>query len=297
MNFFYFSNRQKIGISVLLFLIVILFAAGEALPYFMKKDFYTDEKFMAEVEAFKKSLQDIQIQKKQNPQRIVKETIVLSKFDPNILDSIGFRKLGINAFTTARILNYRSKGGKFRQPHDFAKIYGISESQFNELLPFINITEIQKDFKTSRFSDKHTNKSVEEQKPLIVELNSSDTTELKKIKGIGSVFAQRIVKYREQLGGFANKEQLKEIKGFTQEKFDEVEQFIRVDAGLIKKIHVNKASVERMKAHQYINFYASKAIYDKRREIGRLSSQEDLTSLKDLPEETLKKVLPYLSFE
>ena len=50
-------------------------------------------------------------------------------------------------------------------------------------------------------------------KPLMVELNSADSTTLQLLHGIGPAFARRIVRYREKLGGFSNKEQLLEVYG------------------------------------------------------------------------------------
>ena len=45
----------------------------------------------------------------------------------------------------------------------------------------------------------------------LVELNTADTTILKKVPGIGSTFARRIIKYRELLGGFYDVSQLAEV--------------------------------------------------------------------------------------
>ena len=51
----------------------------------------------------------------------------------------------------------------------------------------------------------------------LVELNMADTTTLKKVPGIGPVFANRIVKYRNLLGGFYAVSQLREVYGIDEE--------------------------------------------------------------------------------
>ena len=297
-NYFYFSRGQKIGIAVLLCLIVLLLAANRLLPGMMKKENRVeDSSFLQEVAAFKASLKDKEVveYKKKNdfPEK------KLFKFDPNALDSTGFVSLGIRPKIARNIVKYRSKGGKFRQPHDFSKIYGLSESQFNELLPYIVIAEEVKRAEGVREGQGvDFEKKEDAEKPvLLVELNAADTAELKKIRGIGPVFSCRIVEYREKLGGFADKNQLKEVYGIKPEIYDQIEEYVSVDTQTINKIPINTASVERLVKHPYLRFYAAKAIYDQRRKLKKLTSADDLKNLKDLPEETLEKILPYLSFE
>ena len=53
----------------------------------------------------------------------------------------------------------------------------------------------------------------------LVELNTADTTILKKVPGIGSTFARRIMKYRELLGGFYDVSQLAEVYGIDEERY------------------------------------------------------------------------------
>ena len=288
-NYFYFSKGQKIGIIVLFVLVLLMVILNELVPFCTKHKTEEDKIFMTEVQQFKSSLKDKQEKKFQDEKKYeIKSKLFV--FNPNTLDSAGFVSLGIKPKIAHNILSYRAKGGYFKNASDFLKIYGIRKEKFEELFPYISIpTQERKD--TIKIQRKETKKTI------IVELNSCDTTQLKELKGIGSSFAERIVKYRHILGGYANKEQLKEVYGLTSEKYDEIEKFIYVDTTFIKKIAVNKASVERLKSHKYINFYAAKAIYEQRKKLGKLSSKDDLRNLKDLPEQTLQKILPYISFE
>lgn len=59
-----------------------------------------------------------------------------------------------------------------------------------------------------------------------VELNSADTTELKRLKGIGSVLSARIVKYRDKIGGFQSVDQLRRIYGLSEETYLQIEPHI-----------------------------------------------------------------------
>gem|GEM_PF-6410755 len=59
-------------------------------------------------------------------------------------------------------------------------------------------------------------------KVVYLELNGSDSASLRKVKGIGPVFAARIVKYRDALGGFKSKEELRKVYGMTEEAYAEI---------------------------------------------------------------------------
>ena len=292
-NYFYFSQTQKTGVIVLLCLIVVLIAVSQSLPHFTKQKWTEDAAFMQEAAQFKASLKDI------SPRTFHERTTNfqeknLTVFNPNTLDSVGFISLGIRPRVAQSIIRYRERGGRFRTPEDFAKIYGISESQFNELRPYIVIPAENQRVQQPRTAPERREFKRE---TIIVELNSADTTELKKIRGIGSITANRIVERRERLGGFVDIEQLKEIRGITPETFDGVAEFVTVDASQITKIPINKSTIDELRAHPYLNFRTAKAIYEQRKNLRKLLSRKDLENLPDLPPETLEKILPYLSFE
>ena len=77
----------------------------------------------------------------------------------------------------------------------------------------------------------------------LVELNTADTTILKKVPGIGSTFARRIMKYRELLGETTIAENREEGSFIWDNYFDEEEQineydltlFIREEEGLYRR--------------------------------------------------------------
>lgn len=82
---------------------------------------------------------------------------------------------------------------------------------------------------TDRSSHGNVRSVHNEYESLRIELNSADTTELKKLRGIGSKLSQRIVKYRTKLGGFSSKEQLRSVYGLSEETYQQIETHIWVD--------------------------------------------------------------------
>lgn len=127
----------------------------------------------------------------------------------------------------------------------------------------------------------------------LVNLNKADTTELKKIPGIGSGIARMIVNYRNRLGGFYKVEQLREINLDASQLLS----WFSIDEAEIQKIPVNKSSVDRLRNHPYINFYQAKAIVEHRRKHGNLQSLKPLVLYEEFKETDLERIAHYLSFE
>ena len=128
----------------------------------------------------------------------------------------------------------------------------------------------------------------------VLELNSVDTTELKKIPGIGSGYANRIVKYRELLGGFYSVEQLQEVYGMYEELYDKIAPFLTVNAEAIDRLPINDLSLERLRKHPYINFYQAKAIVELRKKKGKISDMQELKLFEEFSKEDWARLEFYL---
>jgi DNA uptake protein ComE-like DNA-binding protein len=306
-DFFYFSKSQRIGIIVLIVLIVLAMTANYTLKYFFPVTEKDGKAFLSEVEAFKKSLVSRDSLLKAERQRQYEErykkyppyptfkkdnSYLLFTFDPNTVDSATFVRLGIKSFIASNINKYRKKGGWFKTPADFGKVYGLTPEKFSELEPYVSIHEKKLTKSDSLFLRQKTIK-----KELMVELNSADTSLLMQVTGIGRGYAKGIVRYRQLTGGFVSVDQLSEIYGMRPENLDIIRPHCMVNTELVRKIKVNSAGVERLKGHPYINFYQSKAIYELRRKKGKLKNISDLKGLPEFTPENLAKIEPYLSFE
>lgn len=298
-DFFYFSQTERRGIIVLIALIVLV----TALPYFSSSREASptaDETFEKEYASFLAS------QKERKQAREMKEihryrprTATLTPFDPNTTDSVGFLNLGLPPWMAGNILRYRKKGGIFRQPEEFKKIYGLSEEQFTTLLPYISIGEAfamnRKD--TSRLYTRQPKQDRTQtfKHPIgtVLDLNLADTTELKKIPYVGSGIARMIVARRKQLGGFCRIEQLEEL----HLQVDSLRPWLSVRSNETKRFNLNKVSVERLKNHPYFNFYQAKAIVEYRRKKGRLNSLNELKFFDEFTPQDLERMAPYVCFE
>ena len=223
-----------------------------------------------------------------------KKTAKLFKFDPNTLDVDGWQTLGLSLKQSQSIINYTKKGGKFYKAEDLKKMYTISPKMYAKLLPYINIAD-----QHSGFSKKYTpfeKKEYVKKAPVIVDINKADSAQLDEIKGIGGAFANRIIKYRERLGGFYKKEQLLEVYGLDADKYAEIESQISMSSVPLKQVNLNTATFNDLKSNPYLSYKQINAIIQYRKQHGNYSSIEDLNKIVILNQQVIDKIAPYISF-
>ena len=126
-----------------------------------------------------------------------------------------------------------------------------------------------------------------------VDINIADTNMLKRVPGIGSHYARKIVDYRERLGGYVSVNQLDEIEGFPLQ----AKRYLRIDSmARVQRINLNSLGVNELRRHPYMNYYQARAIVDYHRTHGRLKSLMDLRLLRDFPPEVIQRLEPYVEF-
>ena len=219
-------------------------------------------------------------------------------FDPNIADSSTLVHLGFKPWQAKNMVKYRAAGGRYRKPEDLKKLYGMTDSMYQALTPYIYIAREEVD---SVAVDSLRKDSLprwkEENKDTILNLRTADTVELKMIHGIGSYRARQIVRYREQLGGFVSVEQVLEAKGMENVDADSLLAHFWIDSVKIEPMNVNSVGVQRLSRHPYLRFEQAQAIYELRRKKIRLDSIQQLQQIECIPAETLEKIAPYLNFD
>lgn len=224
--------------------------------------------------------------------------IRMEVFDPNTADSSTLVHLGFKPWQAKNMVKYRAAGGKYRKPEDLKKLYGMTDSMYQALTPYIYIAREEVD---SVAVDSLRKDSLprwkEENKDTILNLRTADTVELKMIHGIGSYRARQIVRYREQLGGFVSVEQVLEAKGMENVDADSLLAHFWIDSVKIEPMNVNSVGVQRLSRHPYLRFEQAQAIYELRRKKIRLDSIQQLQQIECISAETLEKIAPYLNFD
>ena len=223
----------------------------------------------------------------------------LSAFDPNTADSTLLLSLGLQPWQVRSIYRYRAKGGIYRQPSDFARLYGLTVKQYKELLPYIHISdeykpaaEVYGRTDAVRSGRDTLRYPVKLQPGQYVTLDDADTASLRKVPGIGRYYASRIVRYRNDLGGYVSVAQLSEIEGIPEAALS----YFKVTGGAVRKLNLNRLTLNELKHHPYINFYQARRIIDYRRLKGPLHSIDDLRLLKDFSQRDIERLRPYVEF-
>jgi len=291
-DFFYYSKSERRAVFVLLVLIA-LFVLGIV--------FSPQPEIPLTTEVVEKDSFEIKTKEVEKEMPIV----ALRPFDPNLADSLELSGLGLSSFVVRNVLKYRAKGGRFHTPASFARVYGLTEEKYKELEPYIRIST-SPHRKTSVAKKSPVEKRIERKDTVsvvkktfkypegtLVNVNLADTNELKKIPGIGSGIARTIVNYRNRLGGFCSLEQLEEIDYITPEML----KWFKLEEISLRKLNINQAGLDKLRAHPYLNFYQAKVILEHRRKKGKITSLSQLALYEEFTEKDLKRLSAYIQFD
>ena len=130
-----------------------------------------------------------------------------------------------------------------------------------------------------------------------VELNQCDTSDITRIPQFGSKRAQKIVEYRNRLGGFHSLEQLHEIYILQNVDLAYCEKYFTINPSLVKKIKVNLMSYNELKLHPYFDAYLAKTVVSYREKNGKIRNLAEFQKITHAYQELMDKLAPYLSFE
>lgn len=325
-DYFNFSRKERIGIIAVIIMIVITWFLPRLISPFAKgKTLVGDTSWIAQL---KKLARTDSLKIKTNEQRNLynenkefvsknneendfsfqkstnsyfsKGKIELFYFDPNTLSPEGWQKLGIKNKTIRTIQNYLSKGGHFYKPGDLEKVYGLHRDEFERLAPYIRI-----EHKETKRSEDYTSRSAESIKSQpgkvsgysVIDINTADTAAFISLPGIGSKLAARIVNFRDKLGGFYSIEQVKETFGLPDSSFQKIKQYLKLENSSLRKININSATVDELKAHPYIKFNIANPIVVYRNEHGAFSKVEDIKKVMAVTDDVYRRIVIYLTID
>ena len=321
-DYFSFNSGEQRGLIILLGLMLLSVLVNLFLPSFFPEKEFDIRPFQKEVEEFMASVEKADsikaLQTKMKPFKkyedddpVDLERFLASPyyFDPNEMSEEQWIELGLGSKIANNICRYREKGGEFRDKKGFSRIYGMSDSIFAILEPYILIKEKaseKKSWKKSPTSDHSKSGVLSEAKEsgssftkyvpdtVMVELNSADSISLLGLHGIGPAYASRIIKYRQLLGGFINTHQLLEVRGMDSVRYQQFSYQLKVDTLQIRKLDLNTVSFKEMLRHPYFEYYLVKAVFNYKDEIKAFDSVEQLRNIPVMYDELYDKVSPYL---
>ena len=220
-------------------------------------------------------------------------------FDPNTIPTEYWQRLGLREKTIHTIQNYLSKGGRFRKPEDLQRVYGLFPDEYERIAPYIKFETTDETDKFKTFTDKQPVVNFPAKTYAshytIIEINAADTTAFIALPGIGSRLAARIVNFRDKLGGFYSVAQVGETFGLPDSTFQKIKQYLKLENSSIRKININTATVDELKAHPYIKWGLANPIVAYRNEHGPFAKVEDIKKVMAVTEEIYDKIAPYLT--
>ncbi|GIV34215.1 MAG: hypothetical protein KatS3mg031_1750 [Chitinophagales bacterium] len=313
-EYFTFTTSQRNGIIVLLILIVLLVITSLLLPVIIRPDEADFSRFRAEIEAFERQ----SVADNGQPHRVEQKEVALFYFDPNNLSEDAWKQLGLPDKIVRTIMSYRARGGRFYRKEDLKKIYGMQDTFYVRLEPYIQIATPEDDEEAREVMDPfdHTVKKDEkadrqswklkrgwtgatapaQPRPTPIDINTADSADLVSIHGIGPVLSKRILRYRERLGGFIHIHQLLEVYGIDTAKFPSLAAQLYADTTQVRKMHINYAGYDELARHPYIGAALARVIVNYRTQHGPFTSRNDLLNMYVMHDSLLQKIEPYLLF-
>jgi competence protein ComEA len=305
-DYFQFTKKERHGIIYIISIIIALIFLPLLFPFFTKEETLDTSKFEKEIAQLKvdssskkmysysrnKSETDFFPSEKYAPEN----KGALFYFDPNTASVKDWITLGIREKTANTILKYISKGGKFYKPEDLKKIWGLSETDVNRLIPYVSIKKDESKFtrfEENKYPEKvsFTGKNLNSK----IDVNIADSNAFISLPGIGSKLAKRIISFRDKLGGFYSIEQIGETYLLPDSTFQKIKSQLIVSSKATKKININSASVDEMKSHPYIRYYIANAIFQYRKQHGNFQSVEEIKKIMTVTDEIYNKAFPYLT--
>jgi DNA uptake protein ComE-like DNA-binding protein len=228
-------------------------------------------------------------------------------FNPNTITDEEWISLGLSAKQTKVIRKYLSKGGSFKKPTDVLNFKFVKEELWNELIPYIvidtpnfsktNSYTFTKDTSAAAVAQKAQEKAeklIEFRKNLNFEFNTCNRYNLKQLNLIDSITIEKLIRYKNGLGGFVNLSQLYEIEGIDTTNFAKLKSHLTLDMMSLKTININNCSVSQLSKHPYLSYNMATALVNYRNAHGKYTQMADLKKCMAMNDNLLKKIAPYL---
>jgi competence ComEA-like helix-hairpin-helix protein len=276
-----FTRREKRGSWILLFLILVL----SILPKFFEQATEPLSFVLTEEEAeIKTQFERIKKERKNRPKFRYTENkssyqrpLPTEAFDPDTMSMASWQKLGLSERQSEVLISYRNRIGGFYNVNQLYDAYVLDSIRVNEWKPFLVFNK---------------KKPIEKK----LEINSATREQFMELKGIGEKLSDRIITFRDKLGGFVSVDQISEVYGLSPETFDQIKSKLTVDATKIRGLNINELDVKSLAQHPYVSYNMAKLIVSYREQHGPYQKVEDLLNSKGIEPQDVKKIEAYVIF-
>jgi len=203
-------------------------------------------------------------------------------FDPNYLSAREMYRLQFPEIWIDRILQFKRADGYIENESDFQRMCADDTAMYRALRPHL------------RFRHAPMRREPPVASISTTDLNLASESDLTRIRGIGTVLAGRILKFRDALGGFVSPDQLFEVYGLDSNVVGNVLEKFELKRE-VRLLNINEANREELQAHPYISYQMAGALVKYRKMHGTFSEVTELHELYSWKPGAIEKLLPYLT--
>ena len=312
-NYFQLSTGETYGFWCLIALITLLLGVNQLLQHEARL------RYKEQSPAFKRKVEQFLAQQRQKESTKTPRTATSAEekqpvyfpFDPNSVSVQELEKLGVRSKLAHTIINYRDAGGQFHQKSDLKAIYGMTDSTYQRLKPYVRLPDQERnagkadtsatrqaqlasasDTSYAEDSQGQSREAMPKVAPLAI--NQADSAALTQLHGIGDFFASEIVDRRHRLGGFTRYKQLLAIYNFDSAKLEQVKPQLTLDSNSIDQLSLKQDSFEAFLRHPYLDYPQVKAIFNYTDRVDTVQSVSALREEQIIGHEAFEEISPYL---
>ncbi len=286
---FIFNKQERSGIFFLLLIVLVLLVSH----FFVKIFPYESESTIALNGLVAEEIENLKTLSAQ------KEASTFYPFNPNFISDAKGYALGMSPKELDRLYQFRSADKFVNSAKEFQEVTGISDSLLNYISPNFKFPEWTQ--KSDKQFSKNKNLVVRSRnKPhahteIRKDLNTATAEDLKKIYGIGEKLSNRIIKFRDRLGGFLVNEQLYDVYGLESEVvIRTLEKFTVLKQPEVQQININTASAEQISQLIYISYELAEDIVFYREDNNGITTFDELRNIDSFPSEKMERIALYL---
>jgi DNA uptake protein ComE-like DNA-binding protein len=225
----------------------------------------------------------------------IKDTVKIYPFNPNFITDYKGYTLGMSVKEIDRLHTFRSLNKYVNSKEEFQNVTRINDSLLKVIAPYFKFPDWVKANK-KEYTKKPFPKTSKEVSIKVRDINLVTAEDLKIISGIGDKLSERIIKFRDRLGGFLVNEQLYDVYALDAEVVDRaLKRFQVLNPPQVKRININSASSKEIASLVYISYTVADKIVEHRELNGGFKSLDQLTNIDGFPSEKLDRIALYLS--
>lgn len=222
---------------------------------------------------------------------IRRDTTAMRHFDPNTATFDELLELGLSKHEAVSLLKYRAAGKVFRIPEDLALCYGISDSLYRQLAPWVRIGRkyaiAPEEYRTGRILPEPL-----EPRPFRI-----DTVSVRYLRAIGALSkrqAEAFIRWRD-LSGIYDMEELRDCYVVSDSVAAALEPYVifpeRKPHPIEERVELNTADSAALRSISGIGPKTVGAILSYRERLGGFLRAEQLAEVPGVTERNYEKIL------